>query len=217
MRFTCTICRRFAYPNLQGVIRHIGSVHSHEPDFKVTCGIGGCPRTYLNFRSFQKHIRRVHVTVLEEDEANSLADPPQSNTGDVNLGPGTRETRISLKRNAALFLLKTKEKGWVSQATLDELVSDLTSFFQDRLSEVQQEVKCIIQRGVVHVPNDVIAAIERSFKKEEISRPFHGLESEYFQKKYFKEELNMMVRSWPISYRWIIIMTSSWCCEMWTT
>lgn len=130
----------------------------------------------------------------------------------LSLEPG--KTRISLKRNAALFLLKTKEKGQVSQATLDELVSDLTSFIKDRLSEVQQEVKCIIQRGVVHVPNHVIAAIERSFKKEEISRPFHGLESEYFQKKYFKEELNMMVRSWPISYRWIIIMTSRWCCEM---
>lgn len=163
----------------------------------------------------------MHVTVLEEDEANSFTDHPQSDTGDVNLGPGhgTSETRIFLKLNAALFLLKTKEKGQVSQATLDELVSDLMSFIQDRLSEVQQEVKCIIQRGIVHVPNDVIASIERSFKKEEISKPFCGLESEYFQKKYFKEELNMMVCSWPISYRWIIIiiMTSSWYCEMCTT
>lgn len=33
----------------------------------------------------------MHVTVLEEDEANSLADPPQSDTGDVNLEPGTRK------------------------------------------------------------------------------------------------------------------------------
>ena len=52
-----------------------------------------------------------------------------------------------------------------------------------------------IQHGSVQVPNDVVAAIERSFNKEEISRPFAELESEYFQKKYFKEELNMMVYS----------------------
>ena len=45
------------------------------------------------------------------------------------------------------------------------------------------------------MPKDVVAAIERSFNKEEILRPFAGLESEYFQKKYFKEELNMMVYS----------------------
>ena len=200
MRFTCTICQRFAYPNLQGVMRHIGSVHAHEPYFKVTCGIGGCPRTYTNFPSFQKHIRRVHVTVLELENADSFTDPLESDTEleGVNPGSAISETRFSLKRNAALFLLKTKDKGRVSQATLDGLVSDMTNFIQIRLNEVQQEVRCIIQRGSVQVPNDVVAAIERSFNREEISRPFAGLESEYFQKKYFKEELNMMVRSWSI-------------------
>ena len=177
-------------------MRHIGSVHAHEPYFKVTCGIGGCPRTYKNFRSFQKHIRRVHATVLEF-ENESFTDPPESDIEleDVNHGPVTSETRFSLKRNAALFLLKTKEEGRVSQATVDGLVSDLTNFIQIRLNEVQREVRCIIQRGSVQVPNDVATAIERSFNKEEISRPFAGLESEYLQKKYFKEELNMVVCS----------------------
>lgn len=132
-----------------------------------------------------------------EFENESFTDPPDSDIEleDVNHGPATSETRFSLKRNTALFLLKTKEEGRVSQATVDGLVSDLTNFIQIRLNEVQREVRCIIQRGSVQVPNDVATAIERSFNKEEISRPFAGLESEYLQKKYFKEELNMVVCS----------------------
>ena len=123
-----------------------------------------------------KHIRRVHVTVLELENADSFTDPLESDTelDGVNLGSATSEPYFSLKRNAALFLLKTKEKGRVSQATLDGLVSDLTNFIQIRLNEVQQEVRCIIQRGSVQVPNDLVAAIERSFNREEISRPFAG-------------------------------------------
>lgn len=197
MRFTCTICHRFASPKLQRVMRHIGSVHSHEPYFKVTCGIGECPRTYVNFRSFQKHIRRVHVAVLNENEVSSSSDPSQFDTDEHNdLGTSSvhnQTSSSSLRRNAALFLLKTKEKGRVSQVTLDELVSDLTSFVQVRLHEVHQEVKCVISQSNVPVSDVVTAAIERSFNKEEISRPFAGLESSYLQKKYFKEELKMLV------------------------
>ena len=138
MRFSCTICHKFASPTLKCVMRHIGSVHSHEPYFKVTCGISGCPRTYVNFRSFQKHIRRVHVAELNETEVSSSSDPSQFDT-DHHSSLGTSSVHdhtssSSLKHSAALCLLKTKEKGRVSQATLDELVFDLTSFFSSSIT-----------------------------------------------------------------------------------
>ena len=197
MRFTCTICQRFASPTLKRVMRHIGSVHSHEPYFKVTCGIGGCPRTYVNFKSFQKHIRRVHVAMPNEIDVSSSSDHSQFDTEDYNdLGTFSvhnQPSSSSLKRNAALFLLKTKEKGRVSQATLDELVFDLTSFVQVRLDEVHQEVKSVISQSDVPVSDVATAVIERSFNKKGISRPFAGLESSYLQRKYFKEELKMLV------------------------
>ena len=116
-------------------------------------------------------ISETHLQSMLELENESFTDPLESDTEleGVNPGPATSETHFSLKRNAALFLLKTKEKGRVSQATLDGLVSDLTNFIRIRLNEVQREVRCIIQHGSVQVPNDVAAAIERSFNREEIS------------------------------------------------
>ena len=121
MRFTCTICRSYASPNPRGVLRHIGSVHSYEPDFKVTCGIGGCPRTYVNFRSFQKHIRRMHTTENDIDLSIGPQPPDVSDGEDIELdNPNVcHQTLCSLKHGAALFLLKTKEKGRVSQATFN--------------------------------------------------------------------------------------------------
>ena len=106
---------------------HIGSVHSYEPNFKVVCGIEVCPRTYENFRSFKKHIHRIHANTLPANETNSTTDPPRSDIEDVEPGIKAGNQIPSLKCSAELFLLKTKEKRRVSQVTLDELVPDLTS------------------------------------------------------------------------------------------
>lgn len=43
------------------------------------------------------------------------------------------------------------------------------------------------------VQDEVVTATGRSFSKENISHPFAGLESEYLQRKYFTEELKMLV------------------------
>ena len=171
-------------------------MHSHDSNFKLTCGIGGCPRTYANFRSFQKHIRRVHITALDENATTPGTGPPHLDI--IDHGSDTHEADMSdqdqhcLKHSSALFLLKTKEKGWVSQVTLDELVSDMTIFMQARLQKLKQEMKSIIHNIHAEASDEVIAAVERSFSKKEITTPFAGLESAHMQKKYFRE-MNMLV------------------------
>lgn len=134
----------------------------------------------------------MHAT---ENEVNASTDPhpvdEEEDMGLDTLGAGIyNQTQSSLKRGAALFLLKTKEKGRVSQAALNEIVADLTGLIQVRLDEVQREVKSIIQQGSA---GDTISAVEHAFNKSEISRPFAGLESAYQQQKYFTEELHMLV------------------------
>ena len=59
------------------------------------------------------------------------------------------------------------------------------------MDELQQMVKSILRAN--DVQDEVITAIERYLSKEDTSQPFAGLESEYLQKKYFTEELNMLV------------------------
>lgn len=196
MRFKCTICHRFASPHLQGVLQHIGSVHSFEPGFKVTCGISGCSRTYGNFRSFQKHIRRRHVAVLDESETNAEYDPgcdlEELEVSSSLVSDDNEQGHSStLKRSDALFLLKTKEIGRVSQVTLDSIVGDLTELFQARVTKLKEDVQSVLQHS--SSLQETVTAINMAFNKEDILKPFAGLESEYLQKKYFEKEMNMLV------------------------
>ena len=182
---------------MQEVLRHIGSVHSHEPDFQVLCRIGGCSRSYTNFRSFQKHNRQIHIASLQEnDDSGVPPDDPlfvPEDEGDAHHDPDDAPiiaNKKSLKRNAALFLLKTKEMGQVSQVALNIIVFGVSNFMQVQMDELQQRVKSILRSN--DVQDEVVAAIDQSFNKEDISQQFAGLDSEYLQ-KYFTEELNMLV------------------------
>ena len=124
----------------------------------------------------------MHTTENDVDLSVGPQPPDVSDGEDIELdNPNVcHQTQCSLKCGAALFLLKTKEKGRVSQAT-NELVTDFTSFIQVRLDEVQREVKSIIQQGDIQISSDTISAIDHAISKREISRPFTGLESEYHQ------------------------------------
>ena len=53
---SCPLCETFAAPNLKGVVRHVGLVHSHEPGFRLTGGVEGCTRSYTKFNSYKKHM-----------------------------------------------------------------------------------------------------------------------------------------------------------------
>ena len=60
----CPLCESFAAPSMKGVVRHIGLVHSHEFGFRVTCGVGGCTRSYTKFSSYKKHMYIKHRDTL---------------------------------------------------------------------------------------------------------------------------------------------------------
>lgn len=45
---------------LSEYLRHIRDFHSHQPSFKITCGLYGCPRSFWKFSSFQSHVYNHH-------------------------------------------------------------------------------------------------------------------------------------------------------------
>ena len=67
MRCVCWICHKVALPTLKAVVRHMASVHAHDPLFRVCCGIDGCSWSYTNFYSFKKHLYRKHREAMEVD------------------------------------------------------------------------------------------------------------------------------------------------------
>ena len=64
----CWLCFKVAAATLKGILKHIGTIHSCEPNFSITCGVHSCPRRYSNFFSFKKHLYRKHRAELELQE-----------------------------------------------------------------------------------------------------------------------------------------------------
>ena len=112
------------------------------------------------------------VSKALDENAETTSQPTSQHHADEYdvASEASGHTQLSLKRNSALFLLKTKEKGRVSQLLLDELVSDLTTFIQDRILKVKQGVDLIIKNSCPEMSIETKDAIERCFNKEEITK-----------------------------------------------
>ena len=58
--------------NVCDYIKHIRVFHTFEPNFKFTCGINGCVRSYTNIGSFKNHVSTVHCNTDSNDTADGL-------------------------------------------------------------------------------------------------------------------------------------------------
>ena len=115
--YVCQLCEHFASRRLASVLSHIGAVHSHQSGFSVVCGIDGCPRTYLNYHSFRRHIKQKHPFACDVCELSSNVTDMQTigdENGSEDLSGGSFGDSLNQspnkKRSTALFLLKLKEK-----------------------------------------------------------------------------------------------------------
>lgn len=52
-----TCCLRLS---LREYLQHIKLFHAHQPNFHISCGIGGCERTFRKGRTFEHHISSYH-------------------------------------------------------------------------------------------------------------------------------------------------------------
>ena len=212
MVVVCWICYRFAAPSLKGIVKHMGNVHSFDPNFRVCCGIDSCSRTYTNFHSFKKHLYRKHRFELDCSEVNVSSSSAQKNNvhlynnedvcttnGDAEDGtnssssaPSTFITmNDSLKRSTALFTLKAKEVHKVSQKALDGLMEDFTLLIREVTDSLETDVRQSI--GNATGGDDISDVLDQCFKKYSNLNPFDGLNSKHLQDKYYCESLEMLV------------------------
>ena len=85
----CFFCQSFKGTTFAAVVRHIGSVHSHEPGFSIPCGIKDSPRRSTrsyNFASYKKHLYWHHPEVLNETIHPAAAND-RTRDGDPELHP----------------------------------------------------------------------------------------------------------------------------------
>jgi len=87
-----------------------------------------------------------------------------------------------------MYILKLKEKYKLTQTTVDGILSDSEEIAGRIVSQLQQRVLTILNEAGVH-PKEVPGVFE-VFEGPEILRSFNGLNTEYLQDKYFRENMD---------------------------
>ena len=83
----------------------------------------------------------------------------------------------------ALFLLKYWTIHKVSQAALNNVISDITDMINSSIKTLQRNINSVLQTNEI---------CQEAFSVQ--SDPFHELESEHLQMKYFCDSMGFVVR-----------------------
>ena len=196
--YICSICNHFTTTTMAAVLKHVGCVHAHEPNFHIVCGIQGCPRTYKNYHSFRKHLRRHHPDCMSSNETERVIatddtiidDVDCSMIEEVEVTEHAEETRQERKKSAALFVIKTKEVLNISQTATDQILNDVSDMMRNTVHHVERKVSCVLAANNITVGEEL-----HKIFNEHLENPFCGLETQYAQQKYFRDHLGLVVRS----------------------
>ena len=63
--WTCGLCVGFASLLLSQMLSHLRLVHSDDDNFRITCGILDCDKSYNKYDSFYRHVKSQHHAFLE--------------------------------------------------------------------------------------------------------------------------------------------------------
>ena len=180
-------------------MRHIGSVHAWEPRFRLTCGIEGCMRKYKSYRCYRDHTFSKHSELLPAADDSTSTDEPllqdSEHVYSIEGSPNPSESTDVLTNrpktyNKALFLLKLKEERRLPQVAVDGLIGDISILLDEEILSLKQNVIQYMQEG--HVSAELISKVNEEFT-ERVYSPFEGLQTAFFQKKYFINHFNLVV------------------------
>ena len=128
-------------------------------------------------------------SILDQNSVDTTFESPAYMDFDDS-SPHTRTlcttNTLTLKHNAALFLIRMKQEGKVSQKIMDRLVSDVTLFMQQCVDEIQQTLVTIEPSIHVMYP-------ELKSKLQQFLTLFNGLHSNHLLNKYMTEHLYFVV------------------------
>ena len=96
--------------------------------------------------------------------------------------------RDGVRHQAALFLLRMKEKKLLTQTAVDELIDETSSIFDRTFSML----KAGIRENLSTLGIDP-TSLELDNVFDELSDPFDGLKTKHIQEKYFKDSLGLIV------------------------
>ena len=150
------MCSDYSVPSLKLLLQHINLVHANNAGFKITCGVDLCEATYANFRRFKEHLKKKHnlpnttagAMDNHNNESGSMNDDSfrEDNDGWENEmatacnNEEPDDEKEFLKRRA-FWIMKVKEKRLLTQATLEEILQDITELCTDLIIGLGHKVK----------------------------------------------------------------------------
>ena len=178
-------------------MRHVFETHSNEPNFKFPCC--SCGQTFSQYSSMVSHLSRKHRSsdvatatqpVTLQDQGD-IFSPEPSTEGHADYLPVdpllNRSEHFRLRRAAALFLLTLKEKYKLTQTTIDFAVCQVQHMVSYALQDMKDEVQQHVARTLGAELPDLIDIMDTSID------PFEGLQTEYMQTKFFRENFDLTV------------------------
>lgn len=201
-RIICPLCPQEQTSSLKFTLRdyvkHISLFHAHQPGFQLTCGIGGCKRTFHNFGTFKNHLSSYHQ--LEANPTNEVDDglleqPCDEWNGDDDYnaeGNPSLDSISTLQESSALFLLKAKEGQKLTQMALQGVIEGVTALNQARLNIMHSAINQVLMEAGISPPS--VPGLKEIFDPNgEFGRPFLGLETQYQQLKFYKTHYQFVV------------------------
>ena len=176
-------------------MRHIGEIHRYDPALVIRCGIDHCPQTYKNYESFRSHIYCKHREVLHSQSSDACdesecIDITNSTENYEQLQDDDNQVMAApdIKKIGAKFLLKTREEHRIPQLTLNKIISDVKGLWMSSMDFVRKDVRSFMLKS------NTEAECSPLFETFDDYFPLSGLETEYMQLKYYKENFNYLVR-----------------------
>ena len=190
----------------------MGRCHSCEPNFHVLCGINACARTYTNCVSFRNHITRKHADILlaesltdcrivenvgnhmdETDCGSCMSEDHDADTVDEEPRQfDLQKTPEEVQRNAALYLLKLKDKDRVPQTVINSIVENTTDIVRTNMEVLKFGLAARLDTAGIDF--NAVPGIAELFHEDSITmNPFSGLTNKNQQHQYYKNNLNLVV------------------------
>ncbi len=152
----CSQCI-FKCNSMKRLLKHYEFIHASDPNFKVTCGIEGCPKQYTIVKSLYYHIRKKHQALsgdLSEDNSRVQEDPnvysvlPQDtsdNDGDMQSNEESSprpqpQSGYDFKDAHANFLMKMKEINKSTQKACSYISNEMSIMIEKNNDELRTQL-----------------------------------------------------------------------------
>jgi hypothetical protein len=131
------LCDSFAAPRFIQVVRHIGKIHSFDPNFSITCGIDGCTSHFKKFSAYRSHFYRKHNFSRDtEEQQEACADDSGGVDPEVEIETTLGNPKPTVQDAAARFLLMMKEARRLSQQAVSDVSVGVVKLMTAKLDEV---------------------------------------------------------------------------------